>query len=512
MLLLHRRSQDSIVRRTTYQTIIPVIDELAQIWKPWKGIRLQEEGRTDWQRRQLAKMFLSLPSSEIKALSCVDDSSTMSLSSEHLEYVNARIKTSHERLLNSLVLTRMHCGRMKTAELGFSLRHSLWSLVKRFSNLFLKPTFTFTYSIEPSIPDYLIGDSEKLTDILQRLLAHSSAYRTPSMHVTLKVVPDVNLFNFAHLDLPVAAGLAKLMGSSVRHEPLGNGMVELSVSLGMSVKGLNLVPDHWKGRRVLIVSQSDYELPIGSFDIQVIRNLEEVHDKDFYFDMVVLENMDQILYFLSREDNRVTTPIVLLTPGPVKGALLSENRVSSHISDLSQLSSIMCHLPLSNPTPFVWGNSRRILVVDDNLINQKLVSSIVERHYGRRLLIANNGEEAISHLTMDSHMPYLNGLETTRLIRQYERENCLPKIPIVGMGRLPPSGMSSFVHPCLLYCCPRVILATHEFYESWREAGINEMMTSPHRSRDIVGKVEKYALHKRKLDETPTGRTNAHFV
>lgn len=67
----------------------------------------------------------------------------------------------------------------------------------------------------------------------------------------------------------------------------------------------------------------------------------------------------------------------------------------------------------------------RILVAEDNLINQKVISKLFEGS-GIEIAIANNGQEALDILgndpgynmvLMDAHMPVMDGFEATRQIR-----------------------------------------------------------------------------------------------
>ncbi|KAH8832406.1 CheY-like superfamily [Flagelloscypha sp. PMI_526] len=155
------------------------------------------------------------------------------------------------------------------------------------------------------------------------------------------------------------------------------------------------------------------------------------------------------------------------------------------------------HIPLPNPIPSLLSNLRKILVVEDNLINQKVVCRILERLYGRCLFPVDNGEDAISQIFsehqsislifMDSDMPYLNGLETTRLIRQYERENYLPKVPIVGM----------------------IFHATLGFRDSCLEAGMDDTLHKPLGRQNLVQMVEKHVLNKQESSSSPTGKQTA---
>jgi PAS domain S-box-containing protein len=79
----------------------------------------------------------------------------------------------------------------------------------------------------------------------------------------------------------------------------------------------------------------------------------------------------------------------------------------------------------------------RILVAEDNLVNQKLARRLLERE-GHLVTIAENGKRAIelfrSHpfdlIFMDVQMPEMDGIEATTLIRRYETDS---HIPIIAM-------------------------------------------------------------------------------
>ncbi len=81
---------------------------------------------------------------------------------------------------------------------------------------------------------------------------------------------------------------------------------------------------------------------------------------------------------------------------------------------------------------------KRVLLVEDNRVNQLLASHILKK-LGMWLDVANHGEEALQYLKdesydivlMDIQMPVMDGLEATRLIRQDPR---FAKLPIVAMS------------------------------------------------------------------------------
>jgi PAS domain S-box-containing protein len=81
----------------------------------------------------------------------------------------------------------------------------------------------------------------------------------------------------------------------------------------------------------------------------------------------------------------------------------------------------------------------RMLLVEDNPANQNLVTALLERK-GHTVRVAANGRQAIAALEeqtfdfifMDVEMPGLNGLDTTRMIREKEQEQG-GHIPIVAL-------------------------------------------------------------------------------
>jgi signal transduction histidine kinase/ligand-binding sensor domain-containing protein/ActR/RegA family two-component response regulator len=91
------------------------------------------------------------------------------------------------------------------------------------------------------------------------------------------------------------------------------------------------------------------------------------------------------------------------------------------------------------PDGLAAGGGLDLLVVEDNVVNQRVAAKLLEKH-GHRVTIAATGREAVSQVQaraydavfMDVQMPDLNGFEATEAIRVAERETAR-HIPIIAM-------------------------------------------------------------------------------
>lgn len=103
----------------------------------------------------------------------------------------------------------------------------------------------------------------------------------------------------------------------------------------------------------------------------------------------------------------------------------------------------------------------RLLLVDDNHINRMVVQALL-RKYDYDIITATNGIEALELFKsekfdcvfMDIHMPKMDGITSTMLIREYEKENNLNETPILALTASHPeedkskcldAGMNDFI-------------------------------------------------------------------
>ncbi len=118
--------------------------------------------------------------------------------------------------------------------------------------------------------------------------------------------------------------------------------------------------------------------------------------------------------------------------------------------------------------------NKRILLVEDNLINQEVALTILKKR-GFQVEAIENGRLAVEKLTsetfdlvlMDLHMPEMSGLEATQIIRDPKSAVLDHQVPVLAM----------------------TANAIREVQTQCHQAGMNDYISKPFQSAELVAKV-----------------------
>jgi signal transduction histidine kinase/AmiR/NasT family two-component response regulator len=132
----------------------------------------------------------------------------------------------------------------------------------------------------------------------------------------------------------------------------------------------------------------------------------------------------------------------------------------------------------------------RVLVAEDNAVNQILVRALLER-MGHCCDVVADGSEALLQLQsarydvvlMDVQMPGMDGLEATRRLRQRERTEGLPRLPVLAMTA---HAMAEDRQTCL-------------------EAGMDDHVTKPVEPEVLAAAIDHAVLASRSLSADAAG-------
>ncbi|KAI0804595.1 histidine kinase [Irpex lacteus] len=229
-----------------------------------------------------------------------------------------------------------------------------------------------------------------------------------------------------------------------------------------------------------------------------ISDIRDVADKATcpHIDTIVIDSQTMTEQLREHEHLRYI-PIVLLSP--VSMHLLHnllkwclDNSISSQVTvpvsarDLA--SALIAALESNTVTPAVAEDNvvYRILIAEDNMVNQKLAMKILEK-YGHIIEVAENGQLAVDCfiarcernepydiILMDVSMPFMGGMEATEHIRRYETARGLEHVPIIALTA---HAMIGDRERCL-------------------QAGMDDHITKPLRRNDLMNSINKLASER----------------
>ncbi len=161
----------------------------------------------------------------------------------------------------------------------------------------------------------------------------------------------------------------------------------------------------------------------------------------------------QLVERLRRDPSLCELPVILLTSGhrlPERSSQLDFSTETCLLKPIKQSELLEVILEKLGRGPLIHRGPKtempqaarklRVLLAEDNPVNQKLAVALLAR-LGHQVQLAENGYEAIALrqaepfdiVLMDVQMPELDGLEATRVIRQWESDHDQPHLPVIAL-------------------------------------------------------------------------------
>ena len=431
------------------------------------------------------------------------------LDPEQREYAGM-VRTSAESLLtiinDILNFSKIEAGKLELEFIDFKLRASIEPTLKTLALRAYQKGLELNCSIEPDVPDALLGDPSRLRQILVNLLGNSLKF-TEKGEINLTVqmesgddavailhfsVQDTGIgipaeehvrvfeaftqadgsttrrFGGTGLGLTISRQLVQMMGGKMWMESVpGQGSTfHFTARFGISQAAgspVTLDKSQLKGMRVLVVDDNltnrrILESLLAGWGMKpalagdgpgALRNLAEALEANEPFRLVLTDaSMPDVDGFQLAEEIRKdprlsSTTILMLTSAGQPGdaarcrALGLEGYLTKPVSQSELLEAVLrvagTKPPAAKPT-FVTRHSLReerkslrILLAEDNPVNQLLTLRVLEKH-GHTVITAGNGRAALERLEngdfdlilMDIQMPEMDGLEATAAIRKDE--------------------------------------------------------------------------------------------
>jgi PAS domain S-box-containing protein len=317
------------------------------------------------------------------------------LSGEQRQYIEG-VKTSGEsllRIINDILdFSKIEAGRLDLETIDFDLGESLGNTVGTLALRAHEKGLELLYEIKPDVPDALVGDPARLWQVLINLVGNAVKFtRKGEISVLVEneeLTPEHATLHFTVSDTGIGIASDKLQSIFEPFVQADNSMTRKfgGTGLGLTITG-RLV--EMMGGRIWVES-------------------DEGRGSRFHF---------------TARFGRCSTPLV-------KRALPDSTVATQRVQP---------ELPLAVKPADPQGRSLRILVVEDNPVNQLLAVRVLQK-VGHTTAIADNGQEALEALEretfdlvlMDVQMPVMDGFQASAAIRAKEQETGR-HLPIVAM-------------------------------------------------------------------------------
>ncbi len=285
-----------------------------------------------------------------------------------------------------------------------------------------------------------------------------------------------------------------------------------------SLQGLRVlaVDDNQTNRRLLkeILGSWGFEVTLACDGVEALNALKTAATDASPYGLVIADgkmpNMDGFTLVETMKHNAAlrAIPVVMLTSAGKRGdaARCREIGVSAYLTKpageaemLEAVLRILAEPDRAGKTALVTRHSiretrrpLRILVVDDNLVNQKLAVRLLEKH-GHSTKSAASGKEAIEQverspfdlILMDVQMPEMDGFETTRAIREMEQTTGA-HVPIIAMTAL---AMKADRERCFAAGMDRYIskpISSHELLIAVEEIAVSACQTTQEAGSEVM--------------------------
>jgi two-component system, sensor histidine kinase and response regulator len=486
------------------------------------------------EQKEYAETVRSSADTLLSIINSVLDFSKIEAGKLEFENIDFDLRTAVEEVMNMMAIKAdekgLEFGCLIHHDVPSFLRGDPWRLRQVLTNL-ISNAIKFTKKGEVTLKAFLVNEQNQ--DVIIRFEVHDTGMGIAQNHKDrlFKSFSQVDAsmtrkFGGTGLGLAISKKIVEMMNGEIgvnSQEGVGSvfwftGKLEKQPEESYREP---VLPADIRNKRVLVVDDSSLnrhfvlqhlkawgcDFDEASDGMIALKKLKSAVEQRHPFHMAIIDmqmpHMDGItLGRKIKSDPTITeTALVMLTSAGKRGDAITCHDIGfsgyltkpvkrDHLRECLKTVLGIPYVNVKKPSkPIVTQHSLvedkklqvKILMVEDNLLNQKLGLKIIEK-FGYHATAVNNGKEAVKILSeqnfdlvfMDISMPVMGGYEATAAIRDSSSPVLNHQVPIVAMTAY---AMKGDREKCL-------------------EAGMNDYVAKPINPLEIIAAIEKWG-HKK---------------
>ncbi|MDQ1298648.1 MAG: two-component system, NarL family, sensor histidine kinase BarA [Campylobacterota bacterium] len=422
---------------------------------------------------------------------------------EYIHSVQGSARNLMSNIENLLDLAQMQTERLTVSKSDFNIIAEMEEMAHGCVALGNDKGIAVHFFIDPKLPTHLIGDSRKIKQVLSNLYNNALKFTASGGRINIEVkllkrntsgtcnvgfsvkdtgkgiskseltfitrpfVSGDHADNRLGVGLSLSHGLIGLMGGELKitsEEGKGSSFGFALTLDGSSDQAMRMINAH----TAKVVLLDEKRIDDANHLTNYLRSFGVSVTKTHLIDDTIFEAAD-IVYFIAPQQTsdwilklsamkRACKTVLLLDQTEkllARTMHVIDTGLSKPILPTTLLTHLIDVLQLEKEAVAIMPNIQHginALVVEDNLINQRLIKLLL-KEYGLNVITASDGDEAVEAcrnqtfeiVFMDIDMPVKDGILATQEIKAAERGSHSGKMPIIALTALAMEGDREYI-------------------------------------------------------------------
>lgn len=347
------------------------------------------------------------------------------------------------KLINDILfISKVESGKMEVKKERVKIQNLISPLTNIYGAKCRQKNIKFVCNLQQDIPPMIVIDHIKLAQVISNLLDNAIKF-TDNGSIILDVLIKNNNLMIKISDTGIGIAQESIHSLFQPFSQINTGSTRRYEGTGL---GLSICYQ-------IIKSMG------GDISVSSVKHIGSTFE--FYIPVEIQSpssnTRNNTLYNSAKSKTRILEiEPERKTNSPIRNMRISIERVPPFLnSPIKNINITPADTPIVLDAPF--GNSSillsnitkvpnsvklNILVAEDNIINQKVIGRLLDKQKHSFELVGNGqlamelyikNPKKYDIILMDIHMPVMDGLTSTTLIREFEVQQNIPKIPIVGV-------------------------------------------------------------------------------